>query len=218
MNDQRSTGYWFPMSNFPAWLKELLTTGESVMPGPPVCAPGDRPAALAHLRADFARQALDVAGPPLDLDPAAALTSAEHVASACWRLVSGEAGPRFAAGEPTSCAAHLSADVTLRFLPAVVHRARRRPPENPLAAELTALLGRWPLSGVLADLHEPPRGDLSFGGHPGLQLLYAERLVRREKPGWMPPVGPTRERVELVYRQHGLPPPARAPREEPTVE
>src|SRR5436190_19043109 len=152
------------MSSFAAWLNELLTTGESVMHGPPACATGDRPAALTLLRAEFGRHVLDVAGPPLDFDPAAALTAAEQVGSACWRVVSGETGPRFAAGEPTSCAAHLSADVTLRFLPAVVRRARRRPPEDTLVAELTELLGRWSLSGVLADLNEPPRSSLSFGG------------------------------------------------------
>jgi hypothetical protein len=218
MNDQRSPGHGFPMSSFPAWLNELLTTGESVMHGPPVCASGDRTAALTLLRTDFARYALDVAGPPLDFDPAAALTAAEQVGSACWRLVTGETAPRFAAGEPASRAAHLSADVTLRFLPAVVRRARRRPPEDTLTAELTELLGRWPLSGVLADLNEPPTGDLSFDGHPGLQLLYAERLVGREKSAWLPPNGLARERVEQVYRQHGLPPPAPAPREEHTVD
>ncbi len=206
------------MSSFATWLDRLLTAGESVMDGPPVCRPGDRPAAVATLRAAFAVHALDVAGPPLAFDPAAALAAAEQVGLACWRLVTGEAEPRIVVGEPGSPAAHLSADVALRLLPAVVRRARLRPADDTLAAELAELLCRWPLSGALADLNDPPRGDLSFGGHAGLQWLYAERLARREKAGWLPPGGPARERIELVYRQHGLPPPTPAPREEHAVE
>jgi hypothetical protein len=60
---------------------------------------------------------------------------------------------------------------------------------------------------VLADLREPPTADPDFGGHPGLQLLYAERLAAREKASWLPKSGPARERVELVYHRLGRPAP-----------
>ena len=79
------------------------------------------------------------------------------------------------------------------------------------------MLARWPLSGVLADLPGPPTAALDFGGHPGLQLLYAERLVGRERPAWVPPGGPARERAELVFRGRGRSLPA-PPREEPSRE
>src|SRR5581483_5630300 len=112
-------------------------------------------------------------------------------------------------------AAHLSADLTLRLLPAIHRRARVRDVDDPLAVEVAELLRRWPLSGVLADLDGPPAGDVTFFGHPGLQLLYAERLVEHEKPAWLPAAGPARERVELIYRERGrpLPAPPRAPEE-----
>jgi hypothetical protein len=54
------------------------------------------------------------------------------------------------------------------------------------------------LSGVLSDVEEEPLTSLDLGGHPGLRLLYAERLARNRKPAWFPPEGPAREYVELV--------------------
>ena len=44
------------------------------------------------------------------------------------------------------------------------------------------VLRRWPLSGVLSDVVEAPIGPLEFGGHPGLMLLYAERLGDNDRP------------------------------------
>jgi hypothetical protein len=74
-------------------------------------------------------------------------------------------------------------------------------PDDPLAGLLANLLRQWPLSGVLSDVSEAPLTLPEFGGHPGLLLLYAERLARSEKPAWMPG-GKGREYVELVF--HGL--------------
>jgi hypothetical protein len=193
------------MPTFPEWLDRLLADGAAVMDGPPECPAAAADAARTVLRRAYAAHALGVAGPPLPFDADIALSAAEQVAQACWRLVAGGPGRARPLGEPTTPAAHLSADLTLRLLPAVHRRARLRAEDDPLATELAGLLRRWPLSGVLADLTEPPAGGLDFGGHAGLQLLYAERLVGHEKPGWLPAAGPARERVELVYRERGRP-------------
>jgi hypothetical protein len=168
----------------------------------------------------FADHALDVAGPPVPFDPAAALAAAHFLAAACWHLIApadADAAPELPPlGEPAGYplagrpAAHLSADVTLRFLPAVHRRAALRSADDALAAALAVVLCRWPLSGVLADLPGRPAGELDFGGHPGLQLLYAERLVGRERSAWVPAAGPARERVELVCRERGRPVPSPA--------
>jgi hypothetical protein len=56
---------------------------------------------------------------------------------------------------------------------------------------------------VLSDVADAPTGDLLFGGHAGLELQYAERLVANWRASWLPPAGRTRERVELVYQQMG---------------
>src|SRR5436190_339740 len=58
---------------------------------------------------------------------------------------------------------------------------------------------------------------LDVAGPAGLHLLYAERLVGRERPAWVPPGGPARERAELVFRGRGRSLPA-PPREEPSRE
>src|SRR5438093_406611 len=63
---------------------------------------------------------------------------------------------------------------------------------------------RWPLSGVLADIDEPPLLPVDLGGHPGLLLLYAERLARQRRPAWVAD-GPAREYIELVFGERNLP-------------
>jgi hypothetical protein len=195
------------MSPFADFLQRVLDEGEAVFLGP---LSGDGDAAARSVLAEaFADHAIDVAGPPISFDPAAALAAAHFLADACWRLVA----PTDAAvavapvGEPHTPAAHLSADVTLRFLPTVYRRAAARAMDDPLVGELANTLRRWPLSGVLADLPGAPACALDFGGHPGLQLLYAERLIDHEKAAWLPIEGPAWERVELVYRGRGRPMP-----------
>src|SRR5262245_27554919 len=138
------------MSPFADWLDRVLTDGAAVLAGPPDARPDDG-AAVAVLARAYAAHALDVAGPPLPFDAATATAAAHALADACWRLVSAEAVATARLPEPATPAAHLSADLTLRLLPAVLHRARLRG-DGPLVDDLAALLRRWPLSGVLADL------------------------------------------------------------------
>jgi hypothetical protein len=70
----------------------------------------------------------------------------------------------------------------------------------PVALEHT--LRQWPLSGVLADIVEPPLTPVEFGGHAGLHFLYAERLAEHERPGWFP-AGQGMQYVELVWQHLG---------------
>jgi MoxR-vWA-beta-propeller ternary system domain bpX4 len=205
---------------FLAWLSRVLTYGESVLAASPSLLPEERPRVVEALRAAFEQHALDVAGPPIPFDPEAALRSAIVLARACWRFVGPDEDTPSSLDlgvEPSSPSAHLSVDVALRFLPAVYRRSRLREPEIGLTAELDGLLRRWPLSGVLADLDGEPATPPEFGGHCGLQLLYAERLVATGRPGWVPKSGPAREWVERVYQERGKPMPAPLPKEEASV-
>jgi len=191
------------MPTFSDWLERVLTHGESVQDSPPSPA-ADSVAEETLLRAAFATHALDVAGPPLTFDPVTACRAANTLARACWFLV-GDTEERITLslkGEQ-SPAAHLSADITLRFLPAVYRRARSREPDGELARQLDALLRAWPLSGVLADLDGSPTTFPDFGNHYGLQLLYAERLVVTGRAGWVPVSGPAREYAERVHQELG---------------
>jgi hypothetical protein len=206
------------MTPFRDWLARVLTHGESVQLEPPPDPAGDRAAALDLLREAFDRAALDVAGTPVPFDPDAALAAAAALARACWLLVAPDEGEPAAlpvAAEPSTASAHLSVDVTFRLLPAVYRRAALRDPGAGLAAEVERLLRAWPLSGVLADLNGGPTTPPDFGGHPGLQLLYAERLVRTARPGWVPPSGPAREWAERVFAGRGRPLPHELPPEDP---
>jgi hypothetical protein len=103
---------------------------------------------------------------------------------------------------PTTPAQHLSADLIFRFLPALQRRAQALLTTDVLPEALAKVLRLWPLSGVLSDLADGPLSPTDFGGHPGLALLYAERLARHERPAWFP-TGSSLAYVELVWQELG---------------
>jgi len=203
------------MPTFHDWLHRILTQGESVQDAPPPTT-SESPDAEALLASEFAAHALDVAGPPLTFDPVAGTAAALLLAKACWALVNASEGSEritlSLAAAPTP-AAHLSADLTLRFLPSVLRRARFREPDGELARQIEAILRAWPLSGILADLDGSPTTGLEFGGHPGLQMLYAERLAAIGRPGWVPVSRSAREWAERVHQELGRPLPVPPPEE-----
>ncbi|HVK14153.1 MAG TPA: hypothetical protein VM597_35760 [Gemmataceae bacterium] len=196
------------MTDFHDWLRSVLDHGKSVQDSPPSLPIRGRPEVVEVLRVAFADQVLDVAGPLVAFDPAIALEAADVLARACWSLVAGESVALELSAEPASPSAHLSADVTLRLLPGVYRRARAGDASGDLVAALDRVLRRWPLSGVLADLDGEPTTPPDFGGHPGLQLLYAERLAHTGRPGWVPADGPARQWAERVFSEVGRPLPA----------
>src|SRR5262249_34334292 len=97
-----------------------------------------------------------------------------------------------------SAGQHLSADLLLRYLPQVHCRARALSPDDNLTRLLTGVLRQWPLSGVLSDVAEGPTTPLQFSDHPGLLLLYTERLARHDRPAWRPTTGLARETMDLL--------------------
>jgi hypothetical protein len=178
-----------------AWLERIFSEGVSMLDA----APG-RAGAAEVLRRAFARHAEDVAGPAIPLHLPTAQAAAEYLAAACWAL--GEGGIRPACelpGEPNSPSEHLSADLCLRLLPGLL----RRQPGSELAEHIAATLARWPLSGVLAELPGPP-AKLEFA-HPGLEMLYAERLSVGASAGWVPVGGRLRECIDRVADALGRP-------------
>jgi hypothetical protein len=203
------------MAAFPFFVRRLLDDGCAVLrePPPDLAAParqGERAAVLELLAAAFADYRLDVAGELLPLDERAALAAAEFVGWSCWFLLHRQEPPEAVERclalprPPTTAAQHLSADLTLRFLPLVHRRARAVSACDPLTRALEQLLRQWPLSGVLADVLEAPLTPAEFGGHPGLLLLFAERLADNLRPAWVPD-GLALEYVELVFEERGLP-------------
>jgi len=191
------------------FLRDLVEDGRivhRVRPGP---SEEGRPAAADILARTFAIHRLDVAGPPIPFDPPSALAAAELLRRASWFLVNRSEPVEAMEREltippaPRSATEHLSADVMLRFLPQIHRRARSASTDDRLASLLADVLRRWPLSGVLSDLEEGPEDVGDFGHHPGLGMLYAERLARHERPGWKPREATMIERVERVFRGLG---------------
>ena len=193
------------MTSFHRFVTELLREGKVVFRS--AQAPRDRPRAedIALLEKRFQAVQLSVAGPAIPFDPAVGYSAAELLRQASWALLNHDdrisqlkkilAMPI----QPTTQAHHLSADFMLRYLPQVLKRARGLDPADPLIGLLEDILRRWPLSGVLSDVAEPPLGSLEFGGHPGLLLLYAERLAANDRREWRPPqTGPGWAYYELA--------------------
>jgi MoxR-vWA-beta-propeller ternary system domain bpX4 len=192
------------MSPLAEFLHLLFAEGRVVLRDRPVRSGERPPDALELLATAFSTHRLQVAGPRIEWDPAAGLAAAHLVANACWFLVSHQEPPEELQrclkmpGPPSTPGQHLSADLLLRYLPQVHRRARAVAPADPLALLLADVLRQWPLSGVLADVPDGPTTTPTFAGHPGLLLLYAERLAGNGHPAWAPADGPGRDYVELV--------------------
>jgi hypothetical protein len=200
-----------PLTDF---VRRVLNEGEAVLRTRPAGSPADRASAARLLAKEFDSYRREVAGPPVDFDETAAVAAAEWLWLGCWFLVD-HAEPAAEVvrllpepGTPRTPAAHLSADLLLRFLPQAHRRARAV--ADVLATWTTSVLRRWPLAGVLAEVVEAPLTDLGFGGHPGLRLLYAERLAEHPRIAWVPPAT-VRDHAELVFTERGLVLPSAVP-------
>jgi hypothetical protein len=205
------------MASFSTFLENLFTQGAVVLTERPSIDQTERQKAADLLALYYADYRLEVAGPLISFDEAMALSAAERVWFACWFLVERSEEPAemekclTLPEPPTTASRHLSADLLLRFLPQVYRRARALDGADLLTGWLSQLLRLWPLSGVLADLEQGPLNPVVLDHHPGLLLLYAERLARNPRPAWTPP-GPGLDYVELVMAERGLrAPPTAAP-------
>ena len=203
------------MTMFDDFLTQLFDEGKIVFR----TAPRDRPSASANdvLATAFEACSLAVAGSRIAFDAETARAAAELLRQASWALVNRDERMSDLVkrlkmpGSPLTPSQHLSADLTLRYLPQVLRRTRGLEPSDPLVAHLASVLRIWPLSGVLSDVSEGPLVSLQFGGHTGLMLLYAERLIGNDRPRWRPlQKGPSWDYYELVVQKHAQPAPAAA--------
>src|SRR5262245_33240466 len=164
------------------FLRRLFQDGEIVFSSRPVPSDDDAGPALALLERVYAEHRLEVAGPPVPFERRTALAAAEVVRQAAWFLLnrsepSEELEKHLKLSRlPASAAEHLSADLSLRFLPQIHRRAKSLAADDPLTRLLATLLRQCPLTGILSDVEEGPLTPLEFSDHPGLLLLYAERL------------------------------------------
>ncbi|HEX3150713.1 MAG TPA: hypothetical protein VHR66_21725 [Gemmataceae bacterium] len=193
------------MSELAPFLERLFATGEARLAGRPEL--GERHEVDEVLRHAFADYRLNIAGPLIEIDWETARSTALFTARACWFAVSRDEPPERVQADlpalslPKTPAAHLSIDFTFRYLVTVYRRIHALNAEDVLAARLAVAFRACPLTGVLTDIADAPTGDLLFGGHAGLELLYAERLAANFRESWLPTTGRVRERVELVFQQ-----------------
>jgi hypothetical protein len=194
------------MASLVEFLRRLLDDGEVIFTERP--RPGSDEEARAYLERAYVDYRLEIAGPLLAFDAKTAVAASQLVWHACWFLVNHDEPNTelekhlTLPAPPTTAAQHLSADLVLRYLPHVYRRAHALAPDDLLSALLAKVLRQWPLTGVLADVREEPLTPLDFGGHPGLMLLYAERLAQHEKTAWFP-TGAALEYVEWVFQEQG---------------
>jgi len=189
------------------FLARLFKTGEIVFDRRPAPNAAERAHDVRFLEEEFERYALTIPGSRLRFDAQVALAAAEMLRQAAWFLVSRDEPDSEVARlvemrvSPENASQHLSADLLLRFAPQLLKRARAIAPGDVLAQKLESNLRRWPLSGVLAEISEPPVTPPDFG-HEGLALLYAERLAEHDKPNWAPH-GAALELLQRVKEERG---------------
>jgi hypothetical protein len=214
------------MNGFLDFVRPLLEQGHARLVARPQVTPADVGPVAAFLATRHADARLDLAGSLIAFDEHEAVAAAERVWHACWFLVNRQEPAEEMArclpapDAPDSAAAHLSADLVLRFLPTIHRRSRALAPDDVLTRWCESVLRAWPLSGALADIGDPPfvscvqahslascdqaHPALEFFDHPGLMLLYAERLAEHPRPSWVPATGTCRQLVELVFAERGL--------------
>jgi hypothetical protein len=194
------------MASLVEFLRRLLDDGEVILRERP--RPGPDEEAKAYLERAYQDYRLEIAGPLIAFDAKTAVAASQVVRHACWFLVNHDEPDTelekylTLPAPPTTASHHLSADLVLRYLPQVYRRTHALAPDDLLSALLAKVLRQWPLTGVLSDVREEPLTPLDFGGHPGLLLLYAERLAQHEKTAWFP-TGAALEYVELVFQEQG---------------
>ena len=190
------------------FLRELLEEGAVTLRTPPAPDPAECREARDWLAEVYSEYRLDVAGAPLEFAAEHAQAAAEFFWQTCWCLVRRDLEAELIEKHlqfplrPQTPAQHLTVDLLFRYMPQVHRRSRALSKDDILTRRLEEVLSQWPLSGVLADINTAPVGDPEFGGHPGLQLLYAERFRRHPRPEWQPN-GRTGEYVELVCLEYG---------------
>lgn len=195
------------MSDLAMFLQDVLYDGRMHFRAPPAREPEER--ARAVLEPAYHSHRLCVAGTPVPFDAATVLAAARVLQHAGWYLlhplqpIADESMLQMPLSQ--SPAQHLSADLLLRLVPALLRRARALAADDVLPRALTLLLRQWPLSGVLADIDDGPLTPLDFDGHAGLMMLYAERLAAHVRLAWFP-TGPAAAYVELVWQQLGKDP------------
>src|SRR5262249_39693519 len=148
------------MTSFHDFLTQLLNEGRVVFRSNRAPRDRPRPEDIALLAEAFQAYSLSVAGPPVPFDPAIGYSGAELIRQASWALVNHDDRISHLKArlempiDPVTPAHHLSADLTLRYLPQILNRARVLDPGDPLIELFNGVLRRWPLSGVLSDLAE----------------------------------------------------------------
>lgn len=203
------------MSPLAEFLERLFRQGRVVYRQRPSPQPRDRAEAVAELERAFEADRLDLAGPPVAFDPDAALAAAGLVWRAGWFLLRRDEPVEvlereLALADPGPGAtvdAHVSADLTLRYLPQLHRRARALAPGDRLHERLAEVLRGWPMSGVLSDLEAGPASPPAFGGHAGALLRYVERWSRHQRPAWLP-AAEAADLLELVLEGQGQARPA----------
>lgn len=194
------------MAELAIFLNDVLREGRLHLQAAPSDA--EDLEALAVLRRAHHTYVLSLAGPILPMDETTALAAGRLLQRAAWYFLNPNLrieAPEKTLGMPTTPTTpeqHVSADLTLRFLPTLHRRAVALMQNDVLPVCLEKTLREWPLSGVLADIVEPPLTPIEFGNHAGLNFLYAERLVEHERAGWFPR-GRGRQYVELVWTELG---------------
>ncbi|WP_020469904.1 hypothetical protein [Zavarzinella formosa] len=195
--------------NWADFYRHLFQTGEAVLYDRPDESPVPDEDTANLLRTRFMQRRADLAGSLIDFDLPAAWSAARFTALGCWFLTSREEPESELkrlladAPKPRTAAEHLSADLTLRYLVTVHRRAESLHVDDPLTIRLREVLRECPLTGAMAGELDPPTGDMTLGGHAGLRMLYAERLMGAFKSGWWPEDGPICEMAELVFQQAG---------------
>ena len=171
-------------SPFLRTIEQLLTTSKLVLYGRiDVIAPAELAAVLDLLHTRYEQEAIGYPGTPPEWDAAAAEWSAKVLFYAGQLVLYRHAEvetlteyfPKFMS--TTTPAAQLSADLCLRYLPALLHHLDAIHPDDELIGVLRDLLAEWPYSGLLANPAVEVIDLTGITKNACLRQLYLDRVI-----------------------------------------
>ena len=200
------------MTPFHEFLTQLFDQGKIVFrDAPRAIGPRRRPS--RSWPAAFETYSLAVAGPRIAFDPEIACAAAEFLRQASWALVNRDERMTDLEkrlkmpGSPLTPSQHLSADLTMRYLPQVLRRARGLDPSDPLVARIANVLRTLAaLRSPLRRHRRPPWSRCNSAGIRGsCSCTPSVWSATIDRAGGPIETGRAWDYYELVLQEHGQP-------------
>lgn len=168
------------------FIKQLVTEGKVIVNGTLIqFSENDLQATKGLLQAYYNEDKLEMALAAPDFSEEAALWAAQYFYQAVQLTINRDAGEEIVATHLPAFTGDItvetiySADLALRYLPALFELAKGLAPGDILVTELRKTAAKWPFSSVGIELKEKVSDELIFT-HASLKQAYIDRIINKK--------------------------------------